>query len=70
MKHEKSLSDFKPLQLEMEADKDPYIFVHFSREDDWFGGFTSKDMGYSDAEIIIKHLANKFNMSHIIEAMG
>lgn len=71
MKNETALSKFKPLQLQMEKDKDPYLFVHFSREEDAFKGVTSNRMDGADAIIVINHLINRFNLSaEVIAAMA
>lgn len=59
----KLLSEFKSLQNKIEKDKDPFMFVHFSREEDHFNGITSNEMDSGDAIIILKYLLNRFDIN-------
>ena len=63
MKNETALKQFKTLQVSLEKDKDPYLFVHFSQEDDHYKGVTSKDMDIGDALIVIEHLMEQFGIN-------
>jgi hypothetical protein len=63
MKNDTVLKAFKPLQKKMEKDSDPYLFIHFSREDNHFKGLTSTDMDMADALIVINHLVSRFKIN-------
>ena len=41
----------------------PYLFVHFSREDDNYKGVTSSQMDIGDALIVIDHLMEQFGIN-------
>lgn len=54
---------FSKLRFALEYDRDPYMFVHFSREDDHILGLDSMEMDMGDALVIIRHLINKFDFN-------
>lgn len=52
---------FSKLRFAMEYDRDPYMFVHFSREQNHILGLDSLELDQWDALVIIRHLINKFD---------
>ena len=62
MTTDKANQIFTRLRKQLNKDCDPFMFVHFSSEE---GKFLGTDSGWLDADhaqIIIKHLINKFNL--------
>jgi hypothetical protein len=57
---------FASLQSELEKDRDPFMFVHFSRVEG--GTIIGKDGAYlnkGDVLFIIKHLVDKFKINRV-----
>jgi len=62
MTNDKAKKMFSKLRFAMEYDHDPYMFVHFSREQNHILGLDSLELDSLDALVIIRHLINKFDL--------
>lgn len=51
----------KPFIDKAEQDADPYMVIHFSREEDFYKGW-HEGMDIGDALLVIKHLVNHFKI--------
>lgn len=54
-----------PFTSKADKDNDPYLVVHFSREQDYFKGYHER-MDSLDAMIVIKNLVNYFKINEIL----
>ncbi len=61
MKTIKSKELLKPFIDQCEKDKDCYMIVHFSKQEDKFYGLTDMDAG--DALVIIHELINQYKLN-------
>ena len=63
MKTKEAKKHFNGITKLMDQDTDPYMMVHFSKDDDYYYGQYSKHLDMFDAIIIIKKLIDTYKIN-------